>query len=176
MLVFLPLRSAMTATPCWDFDPSHRRKQWNWENQEVNPWPSIQEIGAPTNFQRWNILHKHQQMYKSENKSTSTGYKSTSLLSTKPPIINTSSFTLYILGDKCLVCLERLSENQENCLMPSGSACFSGEVRLIHEKLYHIFRRKEKDPGRMEGLLRNEVLSFDHYILEYMSCPLQSHH
>ena len=60
--------------------------------------------------------------------------------------------------------------------MPSSSACFSGEVRLIHEKLYHIFRRKEKDPGRMEGLLRNEVLSFDHYILEYMSCPLQSHH
>ena len=93
-----------------------------------------------------------------------------------PPIINTRSFTLYILGDKCLVCLERLSENQENCLLPSSSARFSGEVSLIHEKLYHIFRRKEKDPGRMEGLLRNEVLSFDHYLLEYMSCPLQSHH
>jgi len=47
---------------------------------------------------------------------------------------------------------------------------------MAGRKLYHIFRRKEKDLGRMEGLLRNEVLSFDHYILEYMSCPLQGHH
>ena len=72
--------------------------------------------------------------------------------------------------------LERSPESQENCLCLQVVHATVGEVRLIHEKLYLVFRRKEKDNGWMEGLLRNEMLSFHHHILEYMSCPLQSHH